>query len=222
MHRHSTAAAPCLRYDARNRVIVPCSGDGAALGSMDRTIRFKYRRRPWRVYLAVALFMTVAAAGGALGWFGLFREQGTQTMAAPRPAVQTVIMRGSGSGASTALATNQVHVLDGDTIRIAGAPDHRLVGCDAPETVNAQCQSERVLGERATNRLRSIVAGGGITLERVACSCPPGTEGQQSCNCARRCGILRAHGKNVCDTLIAERIARPFVCGQTRCPPRQS
>ena len=160
------------------------------------------------------------AAGGALGWLGLFREQGAQTTAAPRPAVQTVIMRGSGPAPSP-LAPSQVQVLDGDTIRIAGAPDHRLVGCDAPETIRAQCASERALGESAANRLRVIVAGGGITLERVPCSCPPGTEGQPSCNYGRRCGILRANGKNVCDTLIAEGLARPFVCGPTRCPPRQ-
>jgi hypothetical protein len=53
---------------------------------------------------------------------------------------------------------------DLDGVTGAGAPDYRRVGCDAPETVRAQCQSERALGEQATSRLRAIVAAGGISL----------------------------------------------------------
>jgi endonuclease YncB( thermonuclease family) len=165
-------------------------------------------------------------AGVVVGWFALLRNPTIQTPGAAspgvaKPAVQTVIMKGSGTGPGTWLAPSQVHVIGGDTIRVVGAPDYRLVGCDAPQTLRAQCQSERTLGERAANRLKAIVAGGGITLERVACACPPGTDGQPSCNQGQRCGIVRAQGRNVCETLVAEGLARPLLCGQTRCPPRQ-
>jgi endonuclease YncB( thermonuclease family) len=71
---------------------------------------------------------------------------------------------------------NNVEVLDGDTIRIAGET-FRLVGFDAPETYRAQCLSESELGNRATLRLRQLVAGGDLDLERVACACRTGSEG---------------------------------------------
>lgn len=59
--------------------------------------------------------------------------------------------------------SRQVEVLDGDTIRVAGET-FRLVGFDAPETYRARCPSERELGNRATFRLRQLVAGGGLDL----------------------------------------------------------
>ncbi len=63
-----------------------------------------------------------------------------------------------------------VQVVDGDTVRVEGQP-YRLVGFDAPETYRAQCSSERELGNRATFRLRQLVSGGGVDLQRVPCSC---------------------------------------------------
>src|SRR5262249_3940090 len=85
------------------------------------------------------------------------------------------------------LSPGQVVVVDGDTVRIAGET-FRLVGFDAPETYRARCPSERELGNRATFRLRQLVAGGGLDLERVACSCASGTEGTRRCNYGRSCG----------------------------------
>jgi endonuclease YncB( thermonuclease family) len=64
---------------------------------------------------------------------------------------------------------NNVEVLDGDTIRIAGET-FRLVGFDTPETYQARCPSESELGNRATFRLRQLVAVGDLDLERVACA----------------------------------------------------
>jgi endonuclease YncB( thermonuclease family) len=116
---------------------------------------------------------------------------------------------------------SQVETLDGDTIRVAGET-FRLVGFDAPETYRAQCPAERELGNRATDRLRQLVATGGLDLERVACACRPGTEGTPRCNYGRSCGILGAAGRDVAGVLIAEGLARAFVCGRTSCPPRQS
>jgi len=114
----------------------------------------------------------------------------------------------------------QVEVLDGDTIRVAGGT-FRLVGLDAPETYRARCASERELGNRATFRLRQLVATGGLDLERVPCACRIGTEGTPRCNYGRSCGVLKARGQDVGSLLIAEGLARTYVCGRTSCPPRE-
>ena len=119
------------------------------------------------------------------------------------------------------LDPGQVEVLDGDTVRIAGEI-FRLVGFDAPETYRARCPSERELGNRATFRLRQLVADGGLDLERVPCSCPTGTEGTPRCNYGRSCGVLRARGQDVGALLIAEGLARAYVCRRTSCPARQA
>jgi endonuclease YncB( thermonuclease family) len=122
---------------------------------------------------------------------------------------------------ASSLDPSQVEVLDGDTIRIAGET-FRLVGFDTPETYRARCPSERELGNRATFRLRQLVAGGGLDLERVTCSCPTGTEGTRRCNYGRSCGTLTARGRDVGAVLIGEGLARAYVCGRTSCPSRES
>jgi endonuclease YncB( thermonuclease family) len=84
-----------------------------------------------------------------------------------------------------------VHVIDGDTVRVHGVT-HRLIGLDAPETGSpSRCDSERRKGAEATARLRQLVAGGGLDLERLPSSCRPGTEGTQRCNYCRACAELR-------------------------------
>src|SRR5262245_21990394 len=119
------------------------------------------------------------------------------------------------------LHPGQVEVVDGDTIRVAGET-FRLVGFDARETYRAQCPSERELGNQATFRLRQLVADGGLDLERVPCSCPTGTEGTPRCNYGRSCGVLRARGQDVGALLMAEGLARAYVCRRTSCPARQA
>ncbi|WP_271599263.1 thermonuclease family protein [Bradyrhizobium sp. CCBAU 45384] len=117
------------------------------------------------------------------------------------------------------IAADQVHVVDGDTIRIYHeTPDVRLVGFNAPETRRAQCAQERELGDRATRRLRDIVRSQPLDFDFVDCSCPPGTEGTFSCNYGRSCGVLKANGTDIGQTLISEGLAVPFPCGPTRCP----
>jgi endonuclease YncB( thermonuclease family) len=120
----------------------------------------------------------------------------------------------------SAMMASRILVLDGDTIRIDGRrPDVRLVGFNAPETSRAQCRAERELGEAATRRLRQLVSGSTLDFDFVACACPSGTEGTESCNYGRRCGLLRANGRDVAGTLIAEGLAVPFHCRGTGCPP---
>jgi endonuclease YncB( thermonuclease family) len=122
----------------------------------------------------------------------------------------------------TKIPSRTIQVVDGDTIRTNGLR-YRLVGFDAPETIDAKCPKERVLGERATARLKAIVTVSrhSLQLTEVRCSCPPGTEGTQSCNFGRRCGLLKANGEDVGQILIREGLARPYVCGSYGCPKRQ-
>src|SRR5712691_8006956 len=69
-----------------------------------------------------------------------------------------------------AIDPGRIQVVDGDTIRLDGK-SFRLVGIDAPESgALAKCEVERQLATRATLRLREIVAGGALRLDRVACA----------------------------------------------------
>ena len=111
--------------------------------------------------------------------------------------------------------------LDGDTIHAHGHT-YRLVDFDAPETDRARCEAERVLGQRASHRLRHLVDTGGLDLHEIRCSCPEGTHGTQACNYGRRCGTLKAHGRDAGMILIGEGLARSYHCGATRCPARKS
>ena len=114
---------------------------------------------------------------------------------------------------------DDVRVIDGDTIRVyQQQPDVRLVGFNAPETRRAACEAERLLGAKATRRLRDLVRAGNLDFEYVACSCPARTQGTSACNYGRDCGILKSHGRDVGAILIEEGLAVPFVCGATRCP----
>jgi len=118
-------------------------------------------------------------------------------------------------------AAQSIRVVDGDTVRV-GRETIRLVGLNAPETGSqAMCERERTLGAAATRRLRQLVAGGGVDLQRVACTCRPGTEGTPRCNFGRACGVLRIRGRDVADILVSEGLAERYVCQDTRCPPRR-
>ena len=87
--------------------------------------------------------------------------------------------------------------------------------------MNAMCEAERTLASRATDKLRQLVAGGGLDLSLVRCSCPAGTEGTPACNRGRACGVLKAAGKDVGQVLIAEGLARAYQCSRTTCPRRE-
>ena len=126
----------------------------------------------------------------------------------------------AGMASAAPISPDDVRVIDGDTIRVfQRQPDVRLIGINTPETRRAACEAERELGAKATRRLRDIVDAGNLDFEFMACPCQPGTEGTQACNFGRRCGTLKANGRDVGGMLIAEGLAIPFTCGATRCPP---
>ncbi|MEI9423383.1 thermonuclease family protein [Mesorhizobium sp. Cs1299R1N1] len=121
---------------------------------------------------------------------------------------------------TTPLTRSQFTITDGDTIRLSGAAKGtRLVGFNAPESIEPRCASEGDLGRRAKARLKELVATAKLELKMVPCSCPPGTEGTDKCNYGRSCGSLFADGRDVGDVLVSEGLAVPFVCFSTSCPP---
>lgn len=153
---------------------------------------------------------------------GIRRQRHTCRMT--RAALLTLALLALGADLVVAPALidgqDRIDVVDGDTVD-AGGTRYRLVGFDAPETYRAQCGSERQLGNRASDRLRGLIAEGAVLLTPVSCSCRPGTlEGTPSCNYGRRCAKLTAHGEDVAAIMIREGLARSYVCGATSCPHR--
>jgi endonuclease YncB( thermonuclease family) len=115
-----------------------------------------------------------------------------------------------------------IGIVDGDTITVQGqARQVRLLGFDTPETgFEARCVAEWVLAARATQRLREIVAGGGLDLTIVPCACWQ-RRGYLNCNAGRFCGVLKAKGQDVSALMIGEGLARPDQCGRA-CRKRPS
>ncbi|MDH7797500.1 MULTISPECIES: hypothetical protein [unclassified Beijerinckia] len=148
-----------------------------------------------------------AARGAALGLMGA-----GATLAAEAATVA--------DNEAASIDPETIRVLDGDTIEVGAERKRvRLIGFNAPETNGATCERERDLGLQASRRLSSLIASEPAELQLVPCACRAGTEGTQACNYGRACGILKVDGVDVSKTLIRERLAVPFVCGKTRCPP---
>jgi endonuclease YncB( thermonuclease family) len=189
-----------------------------------RTKDVRDRRRFARTFPLLSLLLIVVAVGTAFAWLAWSPREGKRPQSATVSPLspQAVTVIGGGKIISGPLSAGEVQVVDGDTISVR-SQQYRLVGFDTPETgLRARCQKERELGARATSRLRQLVAQGGLRLQRVPCACPPGTEGRGSCNYGRWCGVLTVAGRDVGPVLIAEGLARSYVCGRTSCPPRQS
>ena len=121
------------------------------------------------------------------------------------------------------VSARDIRVIDGDTVAIRGERANvRLVGFDTPEVSRPSCQAEGAAGRRATARLSELLSSArSIEFERVACACPPNTQGTDRCNFGRQCGSLYADGTDVGQTLISEGLAVRYICGSTSCPPRQ-
>jgi endonuclease YncB( thermonuclease family) len=86
--------------------------------------------------------------------------------------VVVVLIMWSGTVLPAPITSDDVRVIDGDTIRLhQQKPDVRLVGFNAPETRRAVCDAERALGDKATARLRDPVRSSKLDFEFVACAC---------------------------------------------------
>ncbi|TAY52913.1 thermonuclease family protein [Rhizobium leguminosarum] len=173
-----------------------------------RTRSFLSREAAWWRRRIIRDMMIVAVIALAGPFYSLFEMDKTAFQGA---AQQSPIASVSANQAFT--------ITDGDTVHVSGErAGTRLVGFNTPEKFSPQCEYERQLGERASARLRELVAQGSARLIKVACACPPGTEGTSRCNHGRSCGVLKVDGRDVGQILIAEGLAVPFVCEGDRCP----
>lgn len=199
---------------------------------MAQVIRFGHRRQPLLSARNLVLLVAVGAAIFALTVS--YRDQLGELTASYKPEPRTPARPIANSGPTIVklgvpppaplegpIDARRITVVDSDTIRIEGQ-GFRLVGFETPEKgLQAKCAAEREKAAQATRRLRDIVAGGALKFERVACACEGGTEGTLRCNDGRLCGVLSAAGRDVSDILIGEGLARPYVCGRTKCPAKQ-
>ena len=86
-----------------------------------------------------------------------------------RLIVAVLFILWTGAVLSAPIASDEIRVIDGDTVRIGHQrPDVRLVGFNAPETRRAICEAERELGDKATRRLRDLVQSSKLDFEFVA------------------------------------------------------
>ncbi|ANL28646.1 nuclease SNase-like protein [Rhizobium phaseoli] len=182
-------------------------------------VRDTSRRQPWKLYRP-----RFGRVGRRLKWRSRNLVIGFLFIAAVAITQQVFEFgQGQSQSAPATARTSLNHeftVTDGDTVHVVGeAAGTRLVGFNTPEKFSPQCEYERQLGERASARLRELVAGGSTQLTKVACACAAGTEGTIKCNHGRSCGTLLVDGKDVGSILISEGLAVPFVCGTMNCPP---
>ncbi|UGY16771.1 thermonuclease family protein [Bradyrhizobium septentrionale] len=113
-----------------------------------------------------------------------------------------------------------IAVVDGDTIGV-GPNRYRLVGYDTPEIKTPRRKvfaDEKALATIAKERFIELLHIGLLDQTEVPCSWPADTVGTDDCNGGRKCGLLKLNGKNIGDTFIAEELAMPYVCGESRCP----
>lgn len=102
------------------------------------------------------------------------------------------------------IAAGAIYMVDGDTAKIGGK-SYRLVGFDTPETYYAKCDFEHALGDRATDRARSLIVNAGAVEFTVL----PGRDKYN-----RGLARMSIQGKDLGAILINEGLARPYQDGK--------
>lgn len=109
----------------------------------------------------------------------------------------------------------RIYVVDGDTIRLPGGERVRLYAIDAPEISRARCEAELAAGLRAKERLRALLVGQSVAIER----CEPST-GRCADRYRRTLGALITPAGDVAMILIAEGHAVPWRTGKAAAQAR--
>lgn len=92
-------------------------------------------------------------------------------------------------------------VVDGDTFWYR-AEKIRMADIDAPETVQAECASEKALGHRAKLRLAELLSQAPISLESFG--------SRDRDQYGRLLRVVYQNGRSVGQTLVDEGLARPW------------
>jgi micrococcal nuclease len=95
-------------------------------------------------------------------------------------------------------------VVDGDTLYVEGVKI-RIADIDAPETHEPKCAEEKSLGDRATQRLISLVNSGEVTLAPID---------RDEDNYGRKLRIVKVDGESVGKTLVDDGLARWYAGGR--------
>lgn len=91
-------------------------------------------------------------------------------------------------------------VVDGDTIWLEGQKI-RIADMNTPEVSKPDCPAERVLGQRATNRLTSLLNEGGFSLETID---------RDEDGYGRKLRIVTRGGQSLSRILVAEGLAEEW------------
>ncbi len=110
------------------------------------------------------------------------------------------------------IPASDIYVVDGDTIRVDG-DSYRLAGFNTPETRTAECESERVAGYEAKERLRQLLdAAEAVRLDiRLKRNGEPAQDKYR-----RRIGDLFMDGASVAEVMISEGHAERYEGGTRR------
>jgi micrococcal nuclease len=90
-------------------------------------------------------------------------------------------------------------IVDGDTIRFEGTRI-RLEDIDAPEVFSPKCESEKALGQRATQRLLEWMNAGPFDVVY--------TGGRDADIYGRKLRVIERNGRSAGDMLVTEGLAR--------------
>jgi hypothetical protein len=158
--------------------------------------------------------LTLTSSASLARWWTLVDRN---TRGSPAPRVERVlapVLLFTSAALADQVAQSEIDVIDGSTVRVHGQLIH-IVGIETRKLgQKAHCGLERMLAARATSRLRQIVRSGErIEVEKVACSCRPGTDGSTVCNDFQNCGEVKVDGEDAGDIL-----AHPYACGLHKCP----
>ncbi|MFM6829081.1 MAG: thermonuclease family protein [Novosphingobium sp.] len=92
-------------------------------------------------------------------------------------------------------------VVDGDTFWLEG-DKIRIADIDTPEVSRPQCASEKALGDRATNRLISLLNEGPFELSS--------TGNRDVDQYGRKLRVVTRNGRSLGDQLVSEGLARTW------------
>jgi len=109
---------------------------------------------------------------------------------------------GRRDGAAVTISPGAVRVIDGDTF-VTGGMRVRIADIDAPETHPPRCAHEADLGNRATARMRALLAAGPFELHPIA-------DGRDTDRYGRKLRIVTRAGRSLGDQLVGEGLARTW------------